>query len=73
MMLYCTKCEKMNCLIGELVCRECAKEEIKCAYCGKTNLVADSKKATIWINHGRREMWFCNNTCASYYQMGAEG
>ena len=73
MKLYCIRCEKMNCLIGELVCRECAKEEIKCAYCGKSNLVVDSKKATIWINHGRRVMWFCDNTCASYYQMGAEG
>ena len=72
-MLYCIRCEKMNCLIGELVCCECAKEEIKCAYCGKTNLVADSKKVNIWINRGRREMWFCNYTCAFYYQSGAEG
>ena len=72
-MLYCIRCEKMNALIGELVCRECAKEEIKCAYCGKTNLVADSKKVNIYINRERRVMWFCDNTCASYRQMGAEG
>ena len=64
-MLYCIRCEKMNALIGELVCRECAKEEIKCAYCGEQE---NPKQFVVWVNGVRRVMWFCDNTCASYFQ-----
>ena len=72
MKLYCTECEEMKCLIGELVCDDC-KQKIHCSYCGRLNSKDNSQKVVIWVNRGQREMWFCNNTCASYYQMGAEG
>ena len=72
MKLYCTKCEQMKCIIGELVCEDCASK-INCCYCGKPISLDESKKVNIWVNRGQKEMQFCSNDCASYYQMGAEG
>ena len=46
-----------------------------CLYCRKampTNLAARTS-ATIFENRARREMTFCSPTCATHYQMGAEG
>ena len=46
-----------------------------CPYCRKampTNLVARTS-ATIFENRERRNMVFCSPTCATHYQMGAEG
>ena len=73
MKLYCKECQKMKCLIGELVCDDCASK-IRCEYCGKKNSKDDSKMVNVYENRGRKERWFCkDDTCASYYQMGAEG
>ena len=74
MKLYCTKCQKMKCLIGELVCDDCKNEIVYCAYCGRMSNEKFAQRVTIWVNRGQREMWFCEGgACASYYQMGAEG
>ena len=75
MMLYCTKCGKMNCLIGELVCDDCKRKiSFRCSYCGKPNFIHEGKIEKVWVNGDKKELWFCKDgTCASYYQMGAEG
>ena len=75
MKLYCKECQQMNCNIGELVCDDCQKEIVLCAYCGTENTKGDSIKVSIYVNHDKRELWFCSKDypCASYYQMGAEG
>lgn len=47
-----------------------AASEPRCRYCGKPS---DSHVATIFENRERRTYRFCSPTCATYYQMGAEG
>ena len=44
--------------------------KITCSYCGEKE---NPKQFVVWVNGVRCVMWFCDNTCASYYQMGAEG
>jgi len=74
MMLYCTKCQQMKCIVGELVCDDCQNEIVRCAYCGQISNRKFTEKVTVWVNRGQREMVFCKDQpCASYYQMGAEG
>ena len=73
MKLYCKECQEMKCTVGELVCDDCKQKIIRCSYCDKISSLQFTLKAKIYINGEQREMRFCNNTCASYYQMGAEG
>lgn len=47
-----------------------AANEPRCRYCGKPG---DSHVATIFENRERRAYRFCSPTCATHYQMGAEG
>ena len=73
MKLYCTKCQKMKCTIGELICDDCKQKIIRCSYCGKISSLQFARKSKIYVNREQRDMWFCDDNCASYYQMGAEG
>lgn len=47
-------------------------KEKRCQYCGKI-IKGKPYETTIWINHQRRRMIFCNKQHATYRQMGAEG
>ena len=57
------------CLDGHKEAQPVQQTQPKCAYCGKPA----SQLYLVWVNGGRVEKNFCNNMCASYYQMGAEG
>jgi len=73
MMLYCKECQEMKCLVGELVCDDCKQKIVKCSYCGAISSLQFARKSNIYVNGNQRMMWFCDDKCASYYQMGAEG
>ena len=46
----------------------------RCDYCGKYRPPAELKKATIFVNRGRREGAYCyDDGCAAYDQMASEG
>lgn len=76
--LLCEKCNNFGWDMIDGVCSVCldSHEEAtpteytpKCGYCGEpVNLLY-----VVWVNGRMVEKNFCNNMCANYYQMGAEG
>ena len=78
--ILCEKCGDYGWDMVDGVCSVCLDghkqaqpeqkfEPVKCAYCGKPA----SQLYLVWVNGGRIEKNFCDNMCANYYQMGAEG
>ena len=47
--------------------------EHKCEYCGKTHKESEMVQVNIRVNGWPKKGWYCNEQCAAYAQMGAEG
>jgi hypothetical protein len=52
---------------------ELTSKEERCYYCGKLHPVEEMKLETIRVNGWEITKLFCDENCASYAQMGAEG
>lgn len=46
---------------------------VRCAYCGKTRVASETKKAEIWRNGRVTETFCADDDCAACAQMSAEG